>query len=101
MPDHVHVLLFGESDVSDLRASVKRFKQMTSFAHKRAHGVELWQPGYHEHILRDDEATEAAARYIPENPVRAGLTREIGAYAFAGSDMYAFEALLTVWDKRA
>ena len=32
------------------------------------------------------------------NPVRAGLSREIGEYAFAGSFVYDLKALLTAWD---
>lgn len=100
MPDHLHVLLYGESADSDFRALVKRFKQLTSFAHKQIRGTELWQPGYHEHVLRGDEATASVVRYILENPVRAGLAKTLGEYPHAKSDLYDTKALLSAWEGR-
>jgi len=100
MHDHLHVLATGQSERADLRDFVKRFKQATGFAYRKAHRQTLWQPGYHERILRDDEATGAVVRYILANPIRAGLTKEIGEYAFAGSDVYELAGLLTAWDKQ-
>ena len=35
--------------------------------------IRLWQDGYFERVLRDDEQLEIVARYIFDNPVRAGL----------------------------
>jgi putative transposase len=100
MPDHLHALLEAESDRSDFVAFVKRFKQMTGFAHRQATGQLLWQPGYHERVLRNDEASEAVVRYILENPVRAGITKEIGEYQFAGSETHDLEGLKTAWDRQ-
>ena len=98
MPDHVHVLAEAESERSDFPAFVKRFKQTTGFAHRRATGQPLWQPGYHERVLRNDEATEAVVRYVLENPIRTGLSTELGEYPFAGSAKYDLDALKTAWD---
>ena len=67
---------------------------MSAFHYKKSTGRALWQPGYHERILRDEEGTEAVVRYILENPIRAGLTRELGEYRFAGSEVYDLEGLL-------
>jgi putative transposase len=86
MPDHLHVLVAGESDQSNFQEFVKRFKQMSGFRHRREERAVLWQSGYHERILRGDEATDAVVRYILENPIRAGLARALGEYPFAGSD---------------
>ena len=99
MPDHLHVLVGAQSDQADLLSFVKRFKQMTGFAHRSDHDQPLWQPGFHERILRDDEASETVVRYILENPVRAGLARELGEYRFAGSDVYDRESIRTAWEK--
>jgi REP element-mobilizing transposase RayT len=101
MPDHVHALLEARAERSDFKAMMKRFKQMTGFAYKKQTGRQLWQPGYHERVLRDDEASEAVARYILENPVRAGLTRELGEYPYAWSDVYDLAGLLTAWEGRS
>jgi len=79
---------------------MKQFKQATGFAYKKQAHQRLWQPGYYERILRDDEATEAVARYILENPIRAGLTGELGEYPYAGSGVYELEALRTAWEGR-
>jgi putative transposase len=100
MPDHLHLLLAAESEDADLPSFVKRFKQLTGFAFKKAHAQPLWQPGYHDRILRDDEATVAVARYILENPIRGGLARHVGEYQFAGSDVYDLAGLMTAWDER-
>jgi len=98
MPDHAHVLAEAESERSDFPAFVKRFKQTTGFAYRRETGQPLWQPGYHERVLRNDEITEAVVRYILENPIRANLSKDLGEYPFAGSGKYDLEALKTAWD---
>ena len=100
MPDHLHALVEAQSERADLTALIKRFKQMTGFAHRQQTGQPLWQPGYHERILRDDESTEAVVRYILENPVRAGLSRTLGEYPFAGSGVYDLNGLMTAWEKQ-
>ena len=97
MPDHLHILISARTENADVTAFMKRFKQLTGYAHKRTHGNALWQPGYHERILRDDEATIAVARYILENPVRGGLAAQLFEYPLAGSATYDNAALLTAW----
>ena len=99
MPDHVHMLVTAQSERADLPEFVRRFKQLTGFAHRQRHGEPLWQPGYHDRILRDDESTEDVTRYIMENPVRAGLAQELFEYPFAGSDVYDTAALLSAWER--
>jgi putative transposase len=98
MPDLVHLLVIAQSQQTDFVEFARRFKQITAFHYKRTHKTALWQPGYHERILRDDEATEVVVRYILENPIRAGLAKRLGEYPFAGSDVYDLSALLTAWD---
>jgi len=97
MPDHLHILLLGKSESADLSAFMKRFKQATAFAYKQQTRQVLWQTGYHERILRDDESSESVARYILENPIRAGLTQHLGEYPYAWSDVYDLEALFAEW----
>jgi REP element-mobilizing transposase RayT len=83
MPNHLHALVEAESEQSALQTFVKRFKQTTGFAYRQEAKQSLWQAGYHERILRDDETTEVVVRYILENPIRAGLTNALGEYPFA------------------
>src|SRR5436853_5893065 len=63
MPDHIHVLVAGEHETADFREFVRVFKQQTSFAWKRRYGGALWQRGYFDHVLREEEDTFAVARY--------------------------------------
>jgi REP element-mobilizing transposase RayT len=100
MPDHVHLLVYGTSGQSDLQAFMSHFKKATGFEYSRRFKRRLWQPGYHDRILRDDESTEATARYVLENPVRAGLAQELGEYPYAGSDLFDLQAMLTIWDRQ-
>jgi REP-associated tyrosine transposase len=94
MPDHLHLLAEGTTENSNLREFVRLFKQQTSFEWKRRENTRLWQRNYHEHVLRADEDTFAVARYILENPVRAGLARSPEEYRFLGSLTLELEDLL-------
>ena len=55
----------------------------------------LWQPFGYEHILRADERVEVVARYILENPVRAGLARVVSEYPFVGSQVWDLKELIS------
>jgi putative transposase len=99
-PIHLHLLVYGTSLDADLQAFMIHFKKVTGFEYSKRFKRRLWQSGYHDRILRDDESTEATARYILENPVRAGLAHQIGEYPFAGSDLYDVRAILTAWDRQ-
>ena len=98
MPDHLHALLTAASQQSDFCGLVRRFKQVSGFHYKKSSGQALWQPGYYERILRDDEMTEAVVRYILANPIRAGLAHQLGEYPFAGSEVYDLAGLITAWE---
>jgi REP element-mobilizing transposase RayT len=94
MPDHVHLLVEGVADESNLQEFMRVWKQRTAFVAKRDRGIVLWQRGYYEHILRSDESVEQKARYILENPVRAGLVESPGDYPWIGSFVTTVEDLL-------
>jgi putative transposase len=92
MPDHVHILVEGRTESSDLRRFVKVVKQRAGYVARTTLGIPLtWQEGYYEHVLRSDESTKAVIRYILENPVRAGLVAHVNDYPFSGA-MYWPEA---------
>jgi hypothetical protein len=60
----------------------------------------LWQPFGYEHVLRDDEKVQIVARYIRENPVRAGLAKTVLEYPFLGSQVYDVRELLATLSER-
>jgi len=94
MPDHLHLLTEGLSESTDCLAFISRAKQLSGFHFKRAHGKRLWQRYGYERVLRDDESTLAVARYILENPVRAGLVERVEDYPFLGSLTHPLSEIL-------
>jgi putative transposase len=87
MHDHLHALVEGRSDSADFRRFVrlfKQFKQLSGYGHQQSFCERLWSSGYFDHVLRNDEATLLIARYVLENPVRAGLVKTIEEYPFLG-----------------
>ena len=83
MPDHVHVLVEGTASQSSLPGFIGRWKQAASYTIGRPRGIRLWQPGYFDRVLREQESSRVTARYILENPVRAGLTKCVNEHPFA------------------
>jgi putative transposase len=73
MPDHVHLLVEGIAATSDLKRFAKMAKQRSGGVHRRRYGARLWQEGYFDRVLRDGDDPAAVARYIIDNPARAGL----------------------------
>jgi putative transposase len=94
MPDHLHLLVEGLTDGADARAFIRRAKQFSGFYFKKAHGKRLWQRYGYERVLRNDESTLSAARYILENPVRAGLVTRVEDYPGVGSRTHPISDIL-------
>jgi len=94
MPDHLHLLVEGLSDRSNGLLFIDRAKQYSGYYFKKAFRTKLWQRYGFEHTLRNDEATLSVARYILENPLRAGLVERVQDYPFLGSLMYSLEQIL-------
>ena len=81
MPNHVHVLLMfgsgtaGASPRPTLMQVIGTFKSLSTrrWNEKAGTGGEkLWQSGYHEHIIRDDNNFLLHWQYIDQNPARWG-----------------------------
>lgn len=88
MPDHLHILVEGINEYSDLKKFIKDFKQRTAYWYSREEsnaGNKLWQPGYYDHVLRKEEDTTEILRYILNNPVRNGLVVHYLDYRYSGS----------------
>ena len=101
MPDHVHLLVAGEHADADMKRFTKFAKQYSGFYFRHHTGLSLWQRYGYEHVLRNEEATQAVARYTIANPVRAGLVRSPQDYPFWGSFVYTREALLKYIERAA
>ena len=85
MPDHLHLIMEGKSDKSDLWKMIVLFKQMTGFwFSKNTPGIK-WQKDFYDHIHRKDEDLKKQIRYILENPQRKKLVNDWKMYPYKGS----------------
>jgi putative transposase len=94
MPDHLHLLVEGLTDTSNCLRFIRRAKQLSGFHYSREWQQTLWQRYGFEHVLRSDEDTHRVARYIFENPIRAGLVSCAEQYEFLGSDTHSLTEIL-------
>jgi REP element-mobilizing transposase RayT len=76
MPDHLHVLLQGGNSPRSLNNFVRGFKSFVT----KSTGSKMWQKGFYEHILRNEENVKDVGIYILNNPVRKGLVNESNDY---------------------
>jgi REP element-mobilizing transposase RayT len=75
LPDHLHLFVQGGRNFV-LGKWIKGLKRAVATA-LEAQGSELiWQPGFFDHLLRNDESYAQKWEYVRENPVRAGLVAE-------------------------
>jgi REP element-mobilizing transposase RayT len=97
MPDHLHLFAAPRFDgwgSATLLRSLDRpyitierwitfWKSQFSKSHRHADWV--WQPSAFHHRLRRDENCSQKWLYVQENPVRAGLAKEIGQWPYQGT----------------
>ncbi|MFC1606190.1 transposase [Pseudomonadota bacterium] len=82
MPDHIHLLLqLGQFELGTV---MKRLKARSAVVLNREIGRRgrFWEPGFHDHALREDEELISVARYIVANPLRAGLVKHVADYPY-------------------
>jgi len=95
MPDHIHLFVcFGVGCTTTLGAWVKGLKReldrvLLSMGSQRVQlaGQKLssfWQPGFNDHVLRNDESYAQKWEYVFQNPVRGGLVARAEDWAYAG-----------------
>jgi putative transposase len=84
MPDHVHLFVCGDEEF-DLGRWIARLKQALTRANcwSKDSG-QIWQEGFFDHILRNDESMNAKWEYIVQNPVRAGLVNRTEDWPYQG-----------------
>ncbi|MBK5376513.1 transposase [Pseudomonas sp. TH43] len=80
MPDHFHWLMQLQSGtLAEVIGAIKaRCTQAVN--HKTGREGPLWQSGFYDRAIRDDEDLLPFTRYIVANPLRAGLVENIGDY---------------------
>ena len=94
MPNHLHLELAGLSDNSDAILLLHDFKGIAT-SQARAVGVRnLWEKGFYDHILTEDDDHDAVAWYIFNNPVRKGLVNDPRDWPYSGSWMFDWKKAL-------
>ena len=88
MPDHLHLLLTVPSETG-LEKSVQLIKGGFSYHANRDLGFrgEIWQRGYSDVRITDEESLHKHEHYIHQNPVRAGLSHSPGEYPFGSAHL--------------
>ena len=94
MPDHLHLLVEGLEEGSDCLRFISAAKQYSGFYYQRMFGDRLWQRYGYERTLRSEESMLSVARYVIENPLRAGLVRDVRDYPYLGSERYSLDQML-------
>jgi REP element-mobilizing transposase RayT len=83
MPDHLHALVhLGATE--PLSSLVRRMKCITATAANRIdmrRGA-VWMPGFHDRAVRHVDDLDRIARYVLDNPVRAGLVADVSDYPY-------------------
>ncbi|HEY1253581.1 MAG TPA: transposase [Terracidiphilus sp.] len=83
MPNHLHLLI---TPIESIEKSMQLIKGGFSFRAKKelqCHG-EIWQPGFTDHRIRDEEDWKRHLEYIRCNPIEARLVEDIARYEFIG-----------------
>jgi REP element-mobilizing transposase RayT len=82
MPDHLHWLF--QLQAGALSTLIQQFKARTAQSINQAQQRRgsVWQAGFHDHCVRNEESLETIARYLLENPIRAGLVSDLADYPY-------------------
>jgi len=80
MPDHFHWMFqLGSAGLSELVQRVKSCSARHINQLNQSSGP-VWQHGFHDQLVRDEDHFLNAARYIVANPLRARLVTRLGDY---------------------
>jgi putative transposase len=89
MPDHLHLLI---TPLESVEKALQLIKGGFSFRAKRElqWKGEIWQTGFTDHRIRDEEDWQKHLAYIQNNPVNAHLVNEVVQYEFMGLPNISF-----------
>ncbi len=85
MPDHLHLLLSTKKEGHSVLKFIERFKgKTTNKSWTVGWRGALWQPGFYDRALRQEDDLRKIAQYILENPVRKGLSKSPQDWPWSG-----------------
>jgi len=88
LPDHVHIIINPKNqDISNL---MQRIKQTFSMNYRKGTHVtgKIWQLRFCDHVIRNQDDLNRHIDYIHYNPVKHGLVKAPGEYAFSSFRLY-------------
>ena len=94
MPDHLHVFVSGPHEFS-LRQWGRMLKLVLGRATRLGWALrrsaptssallEIWERGFFDHVIRNEESYAQKWEYVRENPVRAGLVERPEDWPYQG-----------------
>jgi REP element-mobilizing transposase RayT len=86
MPDHLHLLVAPSDDLT-LSEAMKAIKGFSARGINRRLGQKgsVWQEGFYDRVMRNEEQLMATIDYIHRNAVEAGLTKTPEEYVFSSA----------------
>ena len=91
MPDHIHLLIYvpEATSISGLMHSIQRnFTRNYKKARDLYAPMRLWQRGFWDHVIRNEDDFERHFDYIHYNPVKHGYTALPADYAHTSFHEY-------------
>jgi putative transposase len=86
MPNHFHLLLTpGATTTLEKSAQLIKGGSSHEIHTQRGHRMEIWQVGFHDWTIRDDEDYRAKVRYIHMNPVQVRLVEKPEDWLFGSA----------------
>ncbi|MDA0242349.1 MAG: transposase [Chloroflexi bacterium] len=82
MPDHVHLLiaLYKQEDTPSLSTLVANYKSLTAKRINKIRHVQgqpVWQRGFYDRIMRNEEELQVRRAYVLDNPRRWAEKHEV------------------------
>lgn len=86
MPEHIHVILTpGPSTTLERAAQLIKGGSSHEIGAKFGTKFPVWQPGFAQHLIRDQADYDSHVRYVDMNPVKRGLATSPEEYLFASA----------------
>jgi putative transposase len=88
MPDHIHLFVRGGPGFFLGRWMGMLKQSLAKAGSSPRTNRQVWQEGFFDHVLRNDESYGQKWKYVRENPVRAGLVKSAEDWPFQGEIVY-------------
>jgi REP element-mobilizing transposase RayT len=88
MPTHCHFIVVSQNN--DLSEIMHDMKGITAFRVLDCNLIDgkLWQRGFYDHVIRNRKDLIEKLNYIHQNPIRAGLVKDISDYKHSSFKFY-------------